>query len=444
LLGALPLVILTPPFQVPDEHQHFFRAYQLSEGRARSIVTDGKAGDMLPSSLPELATSFLERLDFHIPRFVTEQPLKAELGARFNRPLDPDRREFVDFTGAAFYSPLPYLPEVAAIGVGRLIGAGPLAMFYMARLANAITTVLLLAWAIRLMPAGQRVALLIALLPMAVFLYGSLSPDSPVIAATFLFTALMTRGCLLGRWTAGEVVTSIASALVFCMLKPVYAPLLLLGLPAAFRRENRKHALAVVALVCGTALGATALWLTYASSAQVLPKPGTNVAEQLAFITGSPSGYARFLYWTLLRRWPDYYDQTIGLLGWLNVRLPEFAYLLPLAGLVFSIPAQCSQGQRLPHHAVAWIGLLVGVSALLVLTALYLFWTPVGLDDVKGVQGRYFIPLMAPLAVGFGSLFQVRTAPRVAELTMFALALVIAVLMLTTQLTIVSAYARIG
>ena len=185
---------------------------------------------------------------------------------------------------------------------------------------------------------------------MAVFLYGSLSPDSPVIAATFLFTALMTRGCLLGRWTAGEVVTSIASALVFCMLKPVYAPLLLLGLPAAFRRENRKHALAVVALVCGTALGATALWLTYASSAQVLPKPGTNVAEQLAFITGSPSGYARFLYWTLLRRWPDYYDQTIGLLGWLNVRLPEFAYLLPLAGLVFSIPAQCSQGQRLPHH----------------------------------------------------------------------------------------------
>jgi hypothetical protein len=31
LLGALPLVVLTPPFQVPDESQHFLRGYQLSE-----------------------------------------------------------------------------------------------------------------------------------------------------------------------------------------------------------------------------------------------------------------------------------------------------------------------------------------------------------------------------------------------------------------------------
>jgi hypothetical protein len=35
LLAALPLVVLTPPFQVPDEPQHFARPFQLSEGRLR-------------------------------------------------------------------------------------------------------------------------------------------------------------------------------------------------------------------------------------------------------------------------------------------------------------------------------------------------------------------------------------------------------------------------
>ena len=35
---------------------------------------------------------------------------------------------------------------------------------------------------------------------------------------------------------------------------------------------------------------------------------------------------------------------------------------------------------------------------LLIFSALYAQWTPVGNDVVKGVQGRYFIPLLLPLA----------------------------------------------
>ena len=51
LLGALPLVALTPPFQVPDESQHFLRAYQLSELRMWGIVQDGEMKAMLPTTV---------------------------------------------------------------------------------------------------------------------------------------------------------------------------------------------------------------------------------------------------------------------------------------------------------------------------------------------------------------------------------------------------------
>ena len=56
-LNALVLVVLTPPFQVHDEFQHFFRSYQLSEGHVWATVNGNVAGGYLPSSLP----AFVER-----------------------------------------------------------------------------------------------------------------------------------------------------------------------------------------------------------------------------------------------------------------------------------------------------------------------------------------------------------------------------------------------
>ena len=56
-IGSIPLVLLTPPFQVPDEVQHFYRAFQLSDLRIRAEVQNGISGGTLPDSLPELVKS---------------------------------------------------------------------------------------------------------------------------------------------------------------------------------------------------------------------------------------------------------------------------------------------------------------------------------------------------------------------------------------------------
>src|SRR4051794_3397381 len=99
---------------------------------------------MLPSSLIELTEDFLRTRAIHTDdRRITAQPLRRTLLA-LARPLEPDRWEFVDFTSTVFYSPLPYLPQAIAIMVGRWAGAGPLALLYLARLANALVAVALL------------------------------------------------------------------------------------------------------------------------------------------------------------------------------------------------------------------------------------------------------------------------------------------------------------
>jgi uncharacterized membrane protein len=128
---------------------------------------------------------------------------------------------------------MAYLRQAIAIIGGRWAGASPLALLYLARFANALVAVALLTWAVRLMPIRREAVMMVGLLPMAVFEYASAAPDAGLIGTAFLYTALALRAQLKSDWTAGEVVVAGVSGLVFCSQKPVYAPLLLLALPAA-------------------------------------------------------------------------------------------------------------------------------------------------------------------------------------------------------------------
>ena len=40
------------------------------------------------------------------------------------------------------------------------------------------------------------------------------------------------------------------------------------------------------------------------------------------------------------------------------------------------------------------LGIILGVIIILILTSLYVQWTPFGLSKIDGVQGRYFIPIL--------------------------------------------------
>jgi hypothetical protein len=90
---------------VPDENQHFYRAYELSELRVRGVVRDGASGAILPSSLIELTDRFLGSRALWPEKPIMAQPLRHTWLA-LDEPLDPDRREFV-ITSTAHYSPLP-------------------------------------------------------------------------------------------------------------------------------------------------------------------------------------------------------------------------------------------------------------------------------------------------------------------------------------------------
>ncbi|WP_158930665.1 DUF2142 domain-containing protein [Acidisphaera sp. S103] len=438
LIGVLPLVFLTPPFQVPDEQQHFYRAYQLSELDLRGVVRDGAAGAVLPSSLPELADRFLGTRAIHTDRPVRPTPLRETL-KMLAKPLDPTRREFVDFSGAAFYSPLPYLPQAVAIAVGRGLGLGPLGLLYAARLVNGLAALLVAAAALRALPVGNMLLLVFGLLPMAVYEFASASPDAAMISAAFLFTATAMRARFRGRWTWKQVLLACVAGCVFCPLKPVYAPLLVMGLPGVFRRRAAGHVIAVHAVLIATVLGATGLWLAYISSTLVLPVPGASLSQQFAGIVAHPNVFAGTVLNTIEVNGLFYMYGTIGILGWLRIPLPETMYLLPMIAVLMCVMLRHPITPRIGPAEALWQTLLLGTSALLVLIALYLYWTPVGEHVISGVQGRYFLPLAGLAAVTLGAAVPPR--PRtLGPLLELVVVLTVATEVVWTSIVVVQAY----
>jgi hypothetical protein len=57
-----------------------------------------------------------------------------------------------------------------------------------------------------------------------------------------------------------------------------------------------------------------------------------------------------------------------------------------------------------------WVFLMVGAASVLIWTSMYVAFTEPGAEEIGGVQGRYFIPLMFPLYMVLSGPLETRPA----------------------------------
>lgn len=436
-VSLLFLVFLVPPFQVPDEPQHFFRSYQLSKLEVWSRAQDGTMGSALPASLPELVQHFMGTSEVHTKtrRVVPRQRLVDTLGD-LRRPLDASRTKFIDMSGIQSYAPLPYIPQALAIAAGRALDVGPLGLLYMGRFANALVALLITAFAISLFPVGRTFALVVALLPMTQFMTASLSPDALTIASAFLFTAVIARFLADGQWPVPRQLIGFASGLAMSIVKLVYLPLLFAGLAAMlgmarFSNPAVRRNIFMQLAAAGFTIALIGLWFWSLPSSGT-PGPavpgGINMAGQAAYLTEDAVRAMRIVARSIYVGAEFLGMSTLGMLGWLNVPLATWIYVL--LGLALPLSA-CAEPRAAPFGvAVAgWLLLVATAVVLLIEIALYLGWTPVGAYFVEGVQGRYFIPAMPMLGVAVATLVSNRRPPRFSSQ---AYVCVVAILFATT------------
>lgn len=396
LLFGTILALVTPPFQSPDEPAHFYRAYAISEGRL--VPPRGPApstGEVLPASLRAITAPFYPELPFHAERKTTPAAILAALRV----PLDAERRELLWFPSALVYTPVPYLPQAAAIALGRACGATPLALLYLARLAGLLAGVLLIHAAIRLLPAYRWLAALVALTPMASFLRSGVTADTLTISSAFLFAAAVARlawGGEPGR--RRDVALMIAASALLALSKALYAPLALAALAIPGRRfpASRRGILLLHAGVTATAF---LLALGNARLAPAVLRPDATVSpeRQVRSALEEPGRFLRVAVVDYAVHAPRYLTQFIGKLGWLDTSLPAPFLLLYLVVLGALLLLDASPLVRIePWQRMVFAAATV-LTLGLISASLYAAWTPYRADFIHGIQGRYFIPL-APVA----------------------------------------------
>lgn len=413
LLFGTAFAVLIPPFQSPDEPNHFLRAYQVSEGVFFPEEHDRRLGGVLPVSLAQVCDSF------SYMKMNYEARLNKGLIFRcLNIPLNPEQRAFTDFPNTAIYAPTAYLPQAVTIALLRPAGATPLQMLYACRLANLLIWAIFVRLAIGLIPFLPNTLAALGLLPASLVIAASANADVVTNGLCWWLVAGFCAGKLPGF-------KYLAATAIVCANKLIALPLVLLSwlrfhrspsgrgdairLSTTSRPPFPVQAMRKRFILLLTVAFTAALTWGYLAQKWFIPydcynpdyrnaqtlNEGVDPARQQAFILDNPLSFTKIAITSAIRALPSAGAHFVGKFGWETNYLPRIwlaALWLVLAAMTASMASPFSGRQRL----LAAITVLFYVAMFIV--TMYSLWCPVGANEVTNFQGRYFVPV-APVAV---------------------------------------------
>ncbi|MET1032960.1 MAG: DUF2142 domain-containing protein, partial [Candidatus Saccharimonadales bacterium] len=207
---------------VPDERAHLHRAYQISDGRIFSENKDGNTGGYLPSTLKNGSTELLEGA------WNGGEDTSIEYRKWLTTPLNAGDRTFVDFPETAVYSPISYIPQTIGIVLVKFFNPPMLVVLYAARIINLLVFIALIFLAIKLMPVGRWILVVVALLPMTIQQMSSASQDTVTIGIIFIALAYCLRLALqTQRLSKQQLLTVAAIGIILGLTKQINALALL-------------------------------------------------------------------------------------------------------------------------------------------------------------------------------------------------------------------------
>jgi hypothetical protein len=395
LAWAMPFLValawLMPPFQNPDEADHYLRAVQIARGEVFAFRLARPTGESPPNSGGHSDPGIVAaNTPFSHLAFKPQQRVhKADYDTA--RLINFGKDDVIGFGDTAIYPPFLYIPDILGIWFSELVSGKVITSLYLSRLANAVVALAISFLALVAARHTRSAIAALAMLPMTSALYVSASQDALIISLCLLVVGIVDRvGTEQRPASVGElVVIGIAAALVG-MARPPYAVTALL--PLAIRQRSSLREL-------GTTLGISAcmlVWVAFSMRTVSVPMHGADAAVQFKHLLHSPWAILPLAWHTMTRSGVGYLREFIGVLGWLDTPLPRWFLLAASAALGAGLLGVCAS----PSGPRPWLPVLaVILGSAAIFGAQYLTWTRPLAPFVDGVQGRYFIPLAAVLAL---------------------------------------------
>ncbi len=407
LISGLIIIKVTPPFQSPDEVNHFYRIWQISNGQLSGVKYDNRVGGFLPTEFESLTKPFLES------RY-TDHPVFSDslMNVQFNLH-EGNQLRFYDFPNTAVYNAAGYFPQVIAVKILRISGLSLLQIYYGARIISLLFWLMVIYCALKILPVYRWLFTLLALLPMSVYINSFLSADMLINGISFLFIAhvfnLLKEGA---SFTKKQFFLFVFFAIGFCVAKTVYFPflILLLLIPKNMYRDNLQRysfyaIITVVTLVSGYFIlnQSGAIYTPYSDyNVKFRDGPdlimGANMKGQIDYMLNNPASFFGVFVNSLKGNAHAISIAYIGRLGWFNVDLPGWYIII---AYVFIVLVLFSKGDEfvLTKRQILICVIAFLSSIYIIILSQYLTWANVGDSRLVILQGRYFIPIFPVLFI---------------------------------------------
>ena len=308
---------------------------------------------------------------------------------------------------APTYNKIGYIPMSLGYHLAKFANLPFSICFKIGKFFNLLFYILLIAYTIKTIKIGKRLLAIIALLPTSIFLASEYSYDPAVFIGLTIFIAQLVN-LYLDKNTKFDFKTAVilfASISYACFVKAIYVPFFLLTLLVPKEKfDTPKQARLVKAgtLALTILLSATFVLPTISGTMESDSRGGsTSVSGQLTSMLSHPTDYIKLLGNTAVAQFSDKVSQGFDDLSYIYNEAKRsssnFFYILLILLLFVSITDNTGNSLSKKHRLSILIASLV--TSLLIWTALYITFTPVGDNTINGVQSRYFLPLLFPLLI---------------------------------------------
>lgn len=318
-----------------------------------------------------------------------------------------------DITRNISYKDILYFPYIISIKILNMMGCSFFQIYFLSKLSSMICYILIMTYAIKIAKTGKLFLVTTGIMPTRMFINSTYNYDSLTVAFLTLGFVLWINEVLEcdKKLTLKKAIMIVLCFLMGSIVKQVYIGfvLLIFLLPnTKFKNSKQKWAIiggfaltgVIVAMVMVTPMIKN--YLGGVSIAGDIRGGNTNVTGQFAVIVEHPIAYATMLFIQIKDSLGEF---LLGRFAYVNFsfhRRPEmsFGYITATIMLIlFMLRIEDGDDKELvieKKYKIGIVGVLM-LTIILIWSAMYIAYTPVGLESINGVQARYYAPLIYPL-----------------------------------------------
>lgn len=394
LIMGLIFLILIPAYDVPDENRHFNTAYQLSN--IMMGVKEEKNDRVL---MRKADAEYKQISDYSKPSYMTVEEYQIYYSAFFKSSSNTN--EIVRTQYSAIDTPYyQYFFPAVGITLGRIIGVGPIFLFFIGRLFNMLFSVLLISYAIKKTPIGKVGFFVSAMFPMLIQQLSSFSYDAFVISISFVVFALslyMSHTDINEIKWYEEILYIILCILLAFVKSHAYILISLVSFYVFLKQHKNNKFKAILPFL------SVILTVVICEFYIKLNNSGTMISDNPFYtmhdVISDPHLFIMLIYNTVISYFGIYLDNMIGSsLGIFSIEVPTiFIRLLLIIGVVAFFKRSDDTVELSRQERILYLFVIL-FTVIFMHAGMLLGWTPKGSIRIEGVQGRYFLPIL-PAAI---------------------------------------------